>query len=52
MTTGRTQPTADPEDEAAPTRPAESLRREVYAILFLYAVLTVLPFLLGWLMAP
>jgi hypothetical protein len=34
-----------------PARP-ESLRRELYAILFLYAVLTVLPVAIGWLFQP
>lgn len=52
MKPGQPQVSVDHEDEDQPTRPVESLRREVYAILFLYAVLTALPFLLGWLMAP
>jgi len=35
-----------------PTARPESLRRELYAILFLYAVLTVLPVAIGWLFQP
>lgn len=40
------------EPQAAPPRPAESLRRELLAILFLYAAVAVLPFLIGMALAP
>lgn len=46
-------PTATPggEPEGPPQR-VESLRRELWAILFLYAALAVLPFLVGMAFAP
>jgi hypothetical protein len=44
-------------DDHVPTGPAagkpvESLRRELLAILFLYAAVAVLPFLIGMALAP
>lgn len=41
--------TPDPEERP---KPVESLRRELLAILFLYAALAVLPFLIGMAFAP
>lgn len=35
-----------------PAKPVESLRRELLAILFLYAAVAVLPFLIGMALAP
>lgn len=42
---------AEPESEGPP-KPVESLRRELLAILFLYAAVAVLPFLIGMVFAP
>ena len=36
----------------ATERPPESLRREIWAILFLYLVIAILPLLIGWVFAP
>ena len=35
-----------------PDRPGESLAREIWAILFLYLAISLLPLLLGWALAP
>jgi hypothetical protein len=42
---------ADIEDETPP-KPPESLRRELWAVLTLYVVLSVLPLLIGLLAGP
>ena len=39
-------------DDGEPQRPPESLRRELFAILFLYGILSVLPLLIGFATAP
>jgi hypothetical protein len=39
-------------DAPGPAPRPESLRRELLAILFLYAVLTLLPAAIGWLFLP
>ena len=45
-------PGSDPDHEEAPPPPPESLRRELWAILFLYAILAVLPVLIGFATGP
>lgn len=45
-------PELPPPDPEEPPRRVESLRRELLAILFLYASLAVLPFLIGMAFAP
>lgn len=45
-------PVPAPADERPESREPPSLRRELRAILTLYLVVSILPLLLGWFLAP